>query len=222
MKSALLFAAVCGIGLAGCQQNSADSSQSPGNNPPAYNSAGPSDEYSGSNSNSTLNQYAKPNQNGSNISNSAVTPSTPPTPSNSTYNNPNYNNSNLPSNSSNSDNPGSSAYPSNSANSSLNGNSTNQPDNTGVNTRDRSADSVTAQTQGESQSDINLTSQIRQRILGGNMSVDAQNVKVITLNGHVTLRGPVNTQDEKDTIGKMASDIAGQTNVDNQIEVKPQ
>jgi osmotically-inducible protein OsmY len=54
------------------------------------------------------------------------------------------------------------------------------------------------------------------------MSTNAQNVKVVTQNGHVTLRGPVNTQDEKDTIGKMAADIAGQASVDNQLEVKPQ
>jgi len=163
MKSTLLFAAVCGIALAGCQQNANDTSQSPNSNPPAYNAAGPSDEYSGANSN--LNS----------------------TPSNS----------------------------------SMTGNSTNQPDNTGINTRDKSPDAVTAQNQGESQSDINLTSQIRQRVMGGNMSFNAQNVKIITLNGHVMLRGPVNTQDEKDTIGKMAGDIAGQTNVDNQLEVKP-
>ena len=51
------------------------------------------------------------------------------------------------------------------------------------------------------------------------MSVNARNVKIITADGKVTLRGPVNTQEEKDAIDGIAKNVAGKDNVDNQIEV---
>ena len=46
-------------------------------------------------------------------------------------------------------------------------------------------------------------------------------MKIITVDGKVTLRVPVNTESEKNGIGAMANTIAGAPNVDNQIEVKP-
>jgi osmotically-inducible protein OsmY len=52
------------------------------------------------------------------------------------------------------------------------------------------------------------------------MSVNAQNVKIITVDGRVTLRGPVNTAEEKRLIGEIADRIAHSENVDNQLEVK--
>ena len=52
------------------------------------------------------------------------------------------------------------------------------------------------------------------------MSVNARNVKIITAEGRVTLRGPVNTAEEKVHIGEIAASIAQLENVDNQIEVK--
>jgi osmotically-inducible protein OsmY len=51
------------------------------------------------------------------------------------------------------------------------------------------------------------------------MTINAKNVKIITLNGRVTLRGPVNTADEKSRIGDIANRIATPGNVDNQLEV---
>jgi len=51
------------------------------------------------------------------------------------------------------------------------------------------------------------------------LSTDAKNIKVITVNGVVTLRGPVNTPKEKSTIEAKAQNIAGANNVDNQLEV---
>ena len=53
------------------------------------------------------------------------------------------------------------------------------------------------------------------------MSVNAQNVKIITQSGKVTLRGPVKTEEEKAQIAKMAEEVAGPGNVDNQLEVQP-
>lgn len=75
--------------------------------------------------------------------------------------------------------------------------------------------------QGSSKADTSITTQIRRDVTAlNNLSADAQNVKIITLKGRVTLRGPVNTADEKSHIGSIASRIARSKNVDNQLEVK--
>jgi len=53
------------------------------------------------------------------------------------------------------------------------------------------------------------------------MSTNAQNCKIITDKaGIVTLRGPVNSQAEKDAIAAKAQAIAGVTKVVNELEVK--
>jgi osmotically-inducible protein OsmY len=75
--------------------------------------------------------------------------------------------------------------------------------------------------QGNSKADVDTTAQIRKEIVAGkNMSVNAKNVKIITKDGQVTLRGPVNTAEEKRLIGEIADRIARSGNVDNQLEVK--
>jgi len=67
---------------------------------------------------------------------------------------------------------------------------------------------------------IDESAQIRKDILAQkDMSVNAHNVKVITNAGKVTLRGPVNTAEEKHRIGEIADRNAGADNVDNQLEV---
>jgi hyperosmotically inducible periplasmic protein len=96
-----------------------------------------------------------------------------------------------------------------------------QPDNTAVNIRDRASDAVTAGMAGQGKADVDIAADIRKQIMNGKMSVAAQNAKIICLSGKVTLRGPVNTQDEKDSIGDIANGVAGSSNVDNQLEVKP-
>jgi osmotically-inducible protein OsmY len=50
--------------------------------------------------------------------------------------------------------------------------------------------------------------------------VRGPNVKILTIDGRVTLRGPVYTAEEKRLIGEIAEWIAGSGNVDNQLEVK--
>jgi len=92
--------------------------------------------------------------------------------------------------------------------------------NTAVNQRDRTSSKLTPLDQGNSKSDIQITAQIRKAIIGTEkMSVNAQNVKVITLNGQVTLRGPVNNADEKREIGEIAARAVHAGKVDNQIDV---
>jgi sporulation protein YlmC with PRC-barrel domain len=95
-----------------------------------------------------------------------------------------------------------------------------EPDNTARNIRDRDSSTLTPLDQGNSQADIDTTAQIRKEIIAANgMSINAQNVKIITMNGRVTLRGPVNSEDEKHQIGDIANRIAQSSNVDNQLEV---
>ena len=100
-------------------------------------------------------------------------------------------------------------------------NVTTQADNTARNVRDRDERTVTPLDQGNSKADVATTAQIRKEIIAGkNMSVNARNVKIITKEGRVTLRGPVNTPEEKRLIGEIANRIAQSENVDNQLDVK--
>jgi hyperosmotically inducible protein len=52
------------------------------------------------------------------------------------------------------------------------------------------------------------------------MSINAQNCKIITQKGAVTLRGPVASQAEKDAIAAKAKAVPGVTSVTNELEVK--
>ena len=99
---------------------------------------------------------------------------------------------------------------------------TNDVDNTRINVRDRQDQTLTPLNQGNSKADVATTAQIRKEILAAkNMSVNAQNVKIITIDGQVTLRGPVNTAEEKRLIGEIADRSAHSGDVDNQLEVQP-
>jgi len=94
-------------------------------------------------------------------------------------------------------------------------------DNTARNVRDRSDSSLTPLDQGRSDTDVDLTRRIRKDILARDgLSANARNIKVITVNGRVTLRGPVSTEEEKRLLGEIATSAAGTGTVDNQIEVE--
>ena len=54
----------------------------------------------------------------------------------------------------------------------------------------------------------------------GQLSTAAKNIKVITSNGRVILRGPVNTAMEKGKIDQIAKSAAGGARIDNQLDVK--
>lgn len=96
------------------------------------------------------------------------------------------------------------------------------PDNTAVNERDAVRDTKTPIDQDENQADVTRTAEIRKRLLDQpDMSVNARNAKIITSQGKVTLRGPVDSEAERDALVKIATDIAGAENVDNQLEVVP-
>jgi hyperosmotically inducible periplasmic protein len=92
-------------------------------------------------------------------------------------------------------------------------------DNTGLNRRDRGHDTVLPLNQGNNRADIEVTARIRSAIVGNDyLSTNAKNVKIITRDGQVTLRGPVNSEEERRIISDLASEAAP-GRVDNQLEV---
>ncbi len=98
---------------------------------------------------------------------------------------------------------------------------TTPPTNSGVNVRDQDSSAKTPMDQNENSKDIQITADIRKQVVAAEMSVNAHNVKIITQDGKVTLRGPVVSDDEKSQIEKIARAVAGDDKVDNQIEVSP-
>jgi osmotically-inducible protein OsmY len=97
------------------------------------------------------------------------------------------------------------------------------PDNTGRNVRDRGGATLTPGDQSESEADRTVTQQIRRAVVADDsLSTIAKNVKIITTDGVVTLRGPVQSPHEKAAIEAKARQFAGINQVDNQLEVKGQ
>jgi hyperosmotically inducible periplasmic protein len=97
-----------------------------------------------------------------------------------------------------------------------------QPENTKVNRSDRSTGAPTADQQKLNAADTKLTKTIRQSIMADkSLSSYAHNVKIISQNGVVTLKGPVKSEDEKRVIVEKAAAAAGGADkVTDQISVK--
>ena len=93
------------------------------------------------------------------------------------------------------------------------------PDNTKKNQRDVEHNTVTPGDQGENKEDLAITKEIRRKVMKGKLSMNAKNVKIISVDGVVTLRGPVKSEAEKTTIAGYAQSVAGVKQVDNQLEV---
>jgi len=97
-----------------------------------------------------------------------------------------------------------------------------RPDNTKVNKRDRAKSAKTADDQKNNMSDRTITQKIRQAIIADKgLSTYAHNVKIVTLNGAVTLKGPVRSDEEKSSVEAKAKEVAGADKVTNQISVAP-
>jgi len=94
------------------------------------------------------------------------------------------------------------------------------PDNSGKNVRDRDDQTKTAGDQSESEADRTISQNIRKSLTADDsLSTNGKNVKVITVDGKVTLRGPVKSDQEKAAIAAKAQQVAGVKNVDNQLEI---
>jgi osmotically-inducible protein OsmY len=93
-------------------------------------------------------------------------------------------------------------------------------DNTRKNERDREPAAVTPGDQGNNEVDLDITRKIRQGVVKSDLlSMTAKNVKIITVGGVVTLRGPVKSETERATIATLAGDTAGVKSVNNQLEI---
>ena len=93
------------------------------------------------------------------------------------------------------------------------------PDNTKAN-QDKSQ--PTADQQKDNRSDRDITQQIRQAVINDkSLSTYAHNVKIISQNGMVTLKGPVRSDDEKRAIETKAADVVGQDKVTSELQVAP-
>ncbi len=95
-----------------------------------------------------------------------------------------------------------------------------KPDNTAINERDRSNDTQTSGDQSNSSADLKITQAIRRALMkDGELSTSAKNIKVITENGKVTLRGPVKTVQEKAKVDQLAKSAAGGAPIVDQLDV---
>jgi len=96
------------------------------------------------------------------------------------------------------------------------------PDNSKTNKRDRDNASPTADQQKMSPADRELTRKIRAALhQDKSLSTYAHNIKIVTQEGRVTLRGPVRSDEEKTAIESKATEVAGAGNVTNELEVAP-
>src|SRR5580700_2716002 len=99
------------------------------------------------------------------------------------------------------------------------------PDNTKINERDQpggpnATNAPTPTDQANDLADLAITQQIRKALVAdGSLSVEAQNLKVITANGVVTLRGPVKSEAERAAVVAKARLLTGHNRVDDQIDV---
>ena len=95
-------------------------------------------------------------------------------------------------------------------------------DNTAVNRRDRNGNEPTADQQKNNRSAREITQQIRRALTSDKtLSTYGHNVKVITQNGQVTLKGPVRSDDEKRAIEAKANEIAGANKVTSELDIQP-
>jgi hyperosmotically inducible periplasmic protein len=95
-------------------------------------------------------------------------------------------------------------------------------DNTKVNEKDRNKGAVTADQQKENATDRDIAQKIRQSIVSDKaLSTYAHNVKVVAIDGRVTLKGPVRSDNEKRAVEAKAADVVGAANVTNDITVAP-
>ncbi len=103
-------------------------------------------------------------------------------------------------------------------------NSTPAPDNSKANADSmNSTDSTsTAQGQSNSSADIALVQQIRKSVIADkSLSTYAHNVKIVALNGAVTLNGVVRDDRERNAIETKAQAAAGKGNVTNDLTIAP-
>lgn len=97
-------------------------------------------------------------------------------------------------------------------------------DNTAVNKRDRDEAATTADQQKNDKSDTEIVAAIRRSIVKDKtLSTNAHNIKIVVIDGKVTLKGPVASKDERATVEKRAVEVVGKGKgrITNDISVAP-
>jgi hyperosmotically inducible periplasmic protein len=91
------------------------------------------------------------------------------------------------------------------------------------NTANNKQHDVTADQQSNNASDRAITQKIRKALVADkSLSTYAHNVKIITANGAVTLKGPVKSEEEKQQVASKAAEVVDASKIDNQLTVKTQ
>lgn len=94
-------------------------------------------------------------------------------------------------------------------------------DNSAINERDRKDATLTPEDQSQSKTDIELAAKVRRAVVSqSGISMDGQNIKIITMNNTVTLRGPVKDAAERTAIDETARSAAGKATIVNELEIK--
>jgi hypothetical protein len=102
------------------------------------------------------------------------------------------------------------------------GSQSQTPDNAAANRPGNSPDANRADQQGWSENDREITRKIRKAVMADkSLSTYAHNVKIISRNGVVTLKGPVRSDHEKSAIDSAATQVAGAANVKDELSVMP-
>lgn len=108
----------------------------------------------------------------------------------------------------------------NASSSAMKGVVTKNADNTDLNERDKSNDTLTPQDQPNSESDLKILAAVRSAIVDdSNLSVAAHNVKIMVVKGVVTLRGPVKNTNEKTRVEALTRKVAGVVKIDNRLDI---
>jgi hypothetical protein len=90
-----------------------------------------------------------------------------------------------------------------------------------INVPDKDNTALTTEVPKETEGDIKITAAIRQAVVKNeSLSVNAQNIKIITRDGVVTLRGPVESEAENMKLQDIAKQTPGVMYVNNQLEIK--
>ncbi len=101
------------------------------------------------------------------------------------------------------------------------GGDVSKPDNSAQNEKEIRNDAVNPTDQGNSDKDVQITKDIRQGIMNSEMSFNAKNIKIITRNEHVNLKGVVESHTEHQAILKIARTHANTDKISDNLKVKP-
>lgn len=100
------------------------------------------------------------------------------------------------------------------------GGDVSKPDNSARNERDMGTKTLTPLDQGTGDADIKLTKDVRSAVVGSDLSFNAKNIKIISKDAQVTLRGVVESKEEHEAVLRIAKEAAGSAKLVDELEVK--